>query len=152
MSVAWRKEMHGAAIAEVARFVGDHPEYALDQPQPAHVAGQLTCGTNFVLWGHRREQPVVFKYYHENWGGARWRNENFCLRHFASTGCVPTLYDAVPDRLLVMACLPGRFLNQEMAAGEMDAQTLAGIGRELGKATGRLVNTPLPEITAGILP
>ena len=144
MAVEWRREMYELATAAATEYIQSHPDFSLDADQPELVEVQLQGGgTNFVLWGHHREQPVIFKYYHEDWGARRWRNEHACLLHFAATGWVPAIHATVPERLIIMTCLPGRFLNQEVDSGELDDDALAALGHELGRAVGSLVNTPL---------
>jgi hypothetical protein len=145
----WRKKLCDFATAEVTAFVHAHSDFSIDASQPAAFFGQFQGGTNFVLWGHHGEKPVIFKYFHDNWGARRWLNEYACLNLFAPTGCVPQIHATVPERLIVMSCLPGRFCEQEIEAGETDAESLAKVGYQLGDGIGRFVNTPLPAIGEG---
>lgn len=145
-----RKRMYDAARAEIMQFIQGHAGYSLDAEQPEAVAWQLAGGgTNFVVWGHYRDDPVIYKFFHPDWGAKRWRNESACLRHFAATGVVPAIYATVPETLIVMSCLPGRFIGDEAESGELDDEALANLGRELGGAVGRMVNTPLTEDGGG---
>ena len=146
MAVKWRKEMFDAANAEVNKFIQKHSDYSIDAQQPDNVEHQINGGgTNFVLWGHHRNVPVIFKFFHPDWGAERWRNERACLLHFAPTGWVPDIHAEVPETLIIMTCLPGRFIGDEAGSGELDAEGLANLGHELGGALGRMVNLPLPE-------
>ena len=149
MAVALRKQMFDAATAKVEEFVRNNPEYVLDADQPAEVRDQLHGGTNFVLWGHHGPAPVVFKYFHPQWGGPRWRNERACLEHFAATGVVPEVHAVVPETLIVTSCLPGEFIGTEATEGELTRAEVDRLGRELGAAIGKLVNLPLPEDGTG---
>ena len=149
MAVAFRKQMFDAATAKVEEFVRNNPEYVLDADQPAEVRDQLHGGTNFVLWGHHGPAPVVFKYFHPQWGGPRWRNERACLEHFAATGVVPKVHAVVPETLIVTSCLPGEFIGTEATEGELTRAEVDRLGRELGAAIGKLVNLPLPEDGTG---
>ena len=146
MAVEWRKQMFDAATEEVTQFIQNHSDYSLDAKQPQYVEGQLNGGgTNFVLWGHHQSGHVVFKYFHPEWGANRWRNERACLQHFASTRWVPEIHAVVPETLIVMSSLLGKFINIEADSGELDADGIASLARELGGAVGRMVNLPLPE-------
>ena len=146
MAVAWRKQMFDAATSEVEEFVRGNPEYVLDADQPAGVRDQLDGGgTNFVLWGRHGCAPVVFKYFHPQWGAPRWRNERACLEHFAATGVVPKVLAVVPETLIVTSCLPGTFIGDEATSGELTRAEVDRLGHELGAAVGKLVNLPLPE-------
>ena len=150
MVVEWRQQMYGAALEEVGRFVRQNPEYALDDQALAGVEYQLDGGgTNFVLWGHYRDQPVAFKYFHPDWGAPRWRNERAGLAHFASIGMVPKVRAVVAERLIVMSRLPGRFIGEEAALLGGDSAGLARLGRELGQVLGRMVDLPLPQAGQG---
>ena len=146
MKVEGRRRMFDAAIAEVTQFARRNSDYSLDAEQPRMVENQLNGGgTNFVLWGHHGNSPVIFKFFHPDWGVKRWRNERACLLHFAPTGWVPEIYAEVPDALIVMTCFPGRFIGDEAGSRDIDAEGLANLGRELGGAVGRMVNLPVPE-------
>ena len=98
-----------------------------------------------MLWGHHGRAPVVFKYYHPQWGAPRWRNERACLEHFAATGVVPEVHAVVPETLIVTSCLPGTFIGSEAADGQLTRAEVDRLGHELGAAIGKLVNLPLPE-------
>lgn len=147
--IAWRREMYESAKAAVEAFTRSHPDFSLDTTRLKEAERQLRGGTNFILFGFYHDLPVVFKYYHEEWGKPRFRNEYACLRHFAATGCVPEVYAVAPEQLIVMTCLKGRFINQEVEAGVLDADACSLMGREIGQAVGRMVNTPLPPDGAG---
>lgn len=146
MAVEWRKQMFDAATAEVEDFVRGNPNYVLDADQPEQVHNQLNgYGTNFVLWGHREGAPIVFKYFHPEWGAPRWRNERACLSHFATTGVVPQVHAAVPETLIVTSCLPGIFIGDDAVYSELTRTEVDRLARELGAAIGKLVNLPLPD-------
>ena len=143
MVVDWRQRMFEAATAEVDKFVDCQPDFALDAEQPSRVDVQRNGGgTNFVLWGRHRNEHVVFKYYHPEWGTPRWRNERACLQHFSATGLVPRVHAVVPETLIVMSLLPGELMGGELPG--LDENGVARLGRELGRAVGRMVSVPLP--------
>jgi hypothetical protein len=119
----------------VATFVASRPEYAVDATQPAYRGG-----TNRVTFGARAGVPVVLKFFVRDW---RWRNERFCLRHYAPTGCVPRVLDEAP-RLLVLVRLPGSDLD---VAG-LSPDGVAALSRGVGRALARLATTPLPADSA----
>ena len=114
-----------------------------------HLIDRQIAGwcVNFVLWGYRRDQPIVFKYFHEpyNRENKRWENEYASLQHFSETGLVPEILAVVPKRLIVMECLPGRAIVEEAGSGELGRADLRDLGVEAGKAVGRLMDVPLPE-------
>lgn len=121
-----------AAEGAVTAFVTDRPEYAIGADQPVSRGG-----TNRVTLGVRAGEPIVLKYFPPAW---RWQNERFCLRHFATTGCVPRLLDEAPPHLLVIARLPGRDLD----VTDLVPARVAALSQAVGRALGRLVDTPLP--------
>ena len=131
VTIKRREKMFDAATSEVTQFVLEHLDYSLDVEQPRMLEYQINGGgTNFVLWGRHRNVPVIFKFFHPDWGAARWRNERACLLHFAPSGWVPAIHAEVPETLIVMDCLVGRFIGDEATSGELDAPDLANLGRE----------------------
>lgn len=142
----YRERMHEAARVEVARLIETSVDFSLDSEQPPEVTHQRKGGgTNFVLWGHLGDQSVIYKFFHPDWGSDRYRNEMACLQHFAPTGWVPRVHAAVPETLIAMSCLPGRFIDREVASGELSQPELARLGCELGEAVGAMVDLKLPE-------
>ena len=139
----YRKMAYAEATAAVQAFIADHPGYELEDEDPEVFAARLPRGTNFVLFGHHEDQPVVYKWYAADWGLKRFRNELAALEHFAATRCVPKIHAVAPDQLIVMDRLPGRFVDEEMidALGVEGRQSLS---RDVGRAVGELVVTPLP--------
>ncbi len=122
-----RAEMARLGIPAIEEFVQAHPAYTIDPDQ----AGSQGV-TNYVIFGHRGTQPVVFKYFCRD---ERKEREIFALRHFAATGLVPQLLAETGTRLIVITRWPG---------GEDDSMldpTL--VGRTLGQATAKLLRVPL---------
>jgi hypothetical protein len=124
----------------VTELVAHDPAYTVDVVQPAYRGG-----TNCVTFGSRDGERVVFKYFVSE---RRWQNEDFCLQHFAATGHVPRIVEAVPPRLLVLSHLLGHDLD---VAGLTEAE-LRLLSREIGQALADLVRTPLPRAADGRSP
>ncbi len=70
-------------------FVSTRPEYRVDAVQPDYRGG-----TNRIILGTRDDARVVFKVFATR---ERWRNEAFCLRHFAAQGIVPAVWTPCPS-------------------------------------------------------
>jgi hypothetical protein len=121
-----------AAEAVFAEFVRERSEYSVDS-SPLRQGG-----TNILVRAVREDSPAVLKYFATP---DRWRNELFCLRHFASTGLVPEVYDTLPDRLIAMEFIPG---STRVDSNVVSPEKLRHVSRQLGQAAGKLVGTPLP--------
>ncbi len=123
-----------------AQFVEEYPQYSLD------AAAIHQGATNYLARAFCDDRPVVLKYFGNP---ARWRNELFCLRHFAPTGVVPEVYETLSGCLIAMTCIPG----STPPHGSLDevrasADGVRRVSRQLGQAAGKLVATPLPEDSA----
>ncbi len=71
VTIKRRKKMFDAATSEVTQFILEHLDYSLDVEQPRMLEYQINGGgTNFVLWGRHRNVPVIFKFFHPDWGAA----------------------------------------------------------------------------------
>src|SRR5436190_24333213 len=86
------------ARTAVDAFVAANPAY-----RTASSAADQGA-TNRTMFGSAGGVPVVFKFFVT---AERWRNELFCLQHYADTGVVPRALAAIPDRLLVIERLLG---------------------------------------------
>ena len=145
MSGSWRESFRHAATAFISDFVAENPEYSLS-------LGEFDQGwTNHVALGSHEGQAVVFKYYSMP---ERWRNELFCLKHFAPTGFVPDVHETVDYQLIVMSFVPGMMPRKDGIDPEVlsSPEKLADLSHHLGQATGRLVATPLPTDSEGEFP
>ena len=131
------------ATAAVMQFCRAHPEFRFKEGHPG-AKDQLGGGTNFVLWGAHGGEAVVYKYYQSDWGAKRYRNELACLEHFAATGWVPRVHAVEPETLIVMTCLAGRWIQEEVDSGELDAESIHRLGVQLGRAVGLLVDLEVP--------
>ena len=144
MTEDWRVRFHRESNAFIAEFVASNPDYtgpeAMDQGWSGHVAR-----------GTHRGRPVVFKVYNMH---QRWTNELFLYRHYADTGFVPAVHDAVEPRLLVMDYVPGRMPRRDGIDPEFAAnvELRADLGRHLGVAVASLVSTPVPTDDEGRFP
>ena len=54
---------HRAAMAQeawpaVERFIQQYPSYTIDDDQDGSIGN-----TNYVIFGHRGEEPIIFKYF-----------------------------------------------------------------------------------------
>lgn len=131
-----RVEMERQARPAIAQFVVDHPHYAVDADQSGNQSA-----TNYVFFGHRGRQPVVFKYFCQD---ERKEREVYALRHFAQTGLVPQLLADYSARLIVLSRIPGSFLsNPEHQADEFRAMDPEQVGYTLGQATAHLTHVPM---------
>ncbi len=134
--VKHRAEMERQAHPVVAHFVKAHPAYSIDPDQ----SGSQSV-TNYVIFGHRGAQPVVFKYFCEDERRAR---EVYSLNHFAETGIVPQLLEDDQQRLIVVARIPGAFLpGPEGDTDAFRAIDTTRVGYTLGQATAQLMNVPM---------
>ncbi len=134
-----RAEMTRQAWPAVERFVQEYPQYTIDADQSGNASV-----TNYVIFGHQGEQPVVIKYFCQD---ERKEREVFALRHFAITGIVPQLLEDYDQRLIVMSRIPGSWLP-DLAEKSLAASERAQAGRTLGQATAKLTSVPLPEAVA----
>ena len=142
MSESWREAFHQTAREFIADFVANNSGYSLSSEE-------LTQGwSNHVALGSHEGEAVVFKYYSMT---ERWKNELFCLRHFAPTGCVPDVHAIVADQLIVMSFVPGTMPRRDGIDEKVlsNPDRLADLSRQLGQATGKLVATPLPTDSNG---
>ena len=142
---SWRVAFEWTAAEFVARFVAERPEYKL-HPEPV-----IQGATNYVARGYHRDEGVVYKYYSTP---ERWKNELFCLSHFAPTGVVPDVHESVMDRLTVMSFVPGTMPRRDGIDEKVlsDPARRAHLSHQLGQATGKLVATPLPTDPEGRSP
>ncbi|MEM7125571.1 MAG: phosphotransferase [Chloroflexota bacterium] len=142
-----REELPKQSKEGLQAFIRQHPEYSIDNFQPVYRGG-----TNLVTFGQRRtetgeQQPVVYKYFIRTY---RYSQEYFCLRHFADTGHVPIILDAIPDRLIVMTRLPDSHIEGETAHFNLDQRKQ--VSRQIGHAIGDLVQWPLPTAESQPIP
>jgi len=144
----YREHMFESTVAEVRRFIDSNPGFALGDIHSEGVTAQHQgSGTNFVLWGDHDGSSVIYKFFHPDWGANRYLNELACLRHFAPTGWTPAVHALVPESLIVMGCLPGRFMSDEAETLETDVRKR--LSYELGEAVGAMIDLPLPEVEEG---
>ena len=144
----WREVMLREATAAVRQFCRAHPEFRFEESHPG-AKDQLGGGTNFVLWGAHGGETVVYKYYQSDWGAKRYRNELACLQHFAPTGWVPRVHAVEPETLIVMTCLAGRWIQEEVDSGELGVDEIHRLGVQLGRAVGLLVDLEVPHSVEG---
>jgi len=129
------------AEREVRAFIANHPDYVLDDVQPAYRGG-----TNCCTFGRCGQMPVVFKSFTDP---PRWRNERACLHHFSPTGLVPDILAEEPDHLIVMTRLDGTDIG---GLGTSEIRTAAGLrslSHAMGAALGTLASLPLPPPPSG---
>jgi hypothetical protein len=129
-----RAEMEKLAYPAVEQFIARHPEYTLDPNQSGNQSA-----TNYVIFGHRGQEQVIFKYFCED---ERKEREVYALRHFGETGFVPQLLEDVDKRLIVQSRIPGSWFPSpgDPAFSTVDAHR---VGYTLGQATAALLNVPL---------
>jgi hypothetical protein len=132
------------AVLAVERYVAIHPGYTIDAEQP-----EFRGGTNRVILGLRNGQPIVFKYFVTT---DRWLTEYACLRHFQPAGIVPQVIDAVPERLIVMERIEGSDGLGGVEEGTLSAAQVQDLGRQVGRALGKITATPLPTTADGYSP
>jgi hypothetical protein len=125
--------MKRQALPVVERFVQQNPQYTIDADQTGSQGV-----TNYVIFGQRGDQPVVFKYFCAD---ERKEREVFALRHFAATGLVPRLLEEHGQRLIIISRIPGGPLP-DLGQNEHKVDT-ERIGYTLGQATANLVSVPL---------
>ena len=133
MSDEKRKAFEHTAHRAIEQFASEHPLYRVDVEQSNYRGG-----TNYILYGHAAEQPVVFKYFVRP---ARWQNELYCLRHFQLTGFVPRIFEIVPEQMIVMARLPNEYLVIE----DPSSPVVQKLSHEVGLALAALAQFPLPD-------
>jgi hypothetical protein len=126
--------MEQQAYPVVERFVHLHPEYSID----ANQSGSQSV-TNYVIFGHRGQEPIIFKYFCED---ERKEREVYGLRHFAATGLVPQLLEDAGKRLIVQSWIPGGWISSP-GDQDFDAVEAQRAGHTLGQATATLLNVPL---------
>ena len=126
------------ANAIVAQFVALNPTFRIDAEQPAYRGG-----TNYITFGRHGDEPVVFKVFVSP---ARWRNELWCLRHFAQTGYVPHIRAVVPDQMVVITRLP----NGD--DGGVASATTERVSYAVGQALGAFAQADLPLVEGGYSP
>ncbi|MCC6458569.1 MAG: phosphotransferase [Caldilineaceae bacterium] len=129
-----RAAMERQAYPVVEQFVQLHPEYSID----ANQSGSQSV-TNYVIFGHRGHEPIIFKYFCEDERKAR---EIYGLRHFAQTGLVPELLADDGKRLIVQSHIPGGWISSP-GDPDFDAVETQRAGHTLGQATATLLNVPL---------
>lgn len=134
-----RAEMARQAWPAVERFIQEHPDYTIAADQSRSLSN-----TNYVIFGQRGEEPVVFKYFCRD---ERKERELFALRHFAATGVVPHLLAEDGPRLLVISHIPGDWLPDARETTVADADR-ALAGRTLGQTVAKLMTTPLSATAA----
>jgi hypothetical protein len=129
------------AEAEVRAFIAHHPDYLLDEVQPAYRGG-----TNCCTFGRCGQVPVVFKSFTVP---ARWRNERACLSFFAPTGLVPGLIAEEADRLIVMTRLGGIDIGGLGTSAIRTASGLRSLSHDFGVALGTLASMPVAPPPSG---
>lgn len=134
-----RAEMARLAWPAVERFIQGNPHYTINADQ----SGSASV-TNYVVFGRRGEQPVVFKYFCQD---ERKEREVFALRHFAEAGVAPQLIEEYDQRLIVVSWIPGGWMP-DLTDKTFDANARTLAGRTLGQATAKLVCTPLSTAAA----
>lgn len=129
-----RQLMKNRATPAINRLVEMHPEYAIDPDQ----SGSASV-TNYVIFGRRGDELVVFKYFYDQERRAR---EIYGLKHWTPTGIVPRLYHDDGDLLIVIERFPGAFLPRpsEESFAEVDREVA---GYSLGVATAKFCMTPI---------
>jgi hypothetical protein len=141
-----RVNQQAKAEAEVAfaKFVEEEPSFSLD-------SAPLNQGaTNYLTRATQRSEPAILKYFATP---DRWRNELFCLKHFAQTGVVPEVYATWSDRVIAMEFLHGRTVpHGALDEVRSDPRRLRHVSYQFGLATGRLAITDPPANEAGYNP
>jgi hypothetical protein len=129
-----RAAMEKLAYPAVEQFIAQHPEYAITPNQSGSQSA-----TNYVIFGQRGQEQVIFKYFCEDERKAR---EVYALRHFAKTGVVPNLLQEHDTRLIVQSRIPGGWLPNpgDPDYGGVDTHR---VGYTLGQAVAMLLNVPL---------
>ena len=147
--VAWRQEAYETALQSVSELISADSGFSLRTDMQHQIDRQLEgWGVNFVLWGRYHGSPVVYKCFHPRHHGAdRWNNEFASLRHFETTGCVPRVHATLDTRVIAMDCLRGRAIVDEADSGDLASEQLEALAVEAGRWTGRIIDTPLPELT-----
>jgi hypothetical protein len=128
----------------VGRYIAAHPGSTIDVEQPDYRGG-----TNRVILGSHNGQPIVFKYFVT---AKRWDTERSYLQHFQSTGIVPRVIDAIPERLLVLERIGGRDGLGGVEDGSLTAFQVQELSRQVGQALGKIAGTPLPTSEEGYPP
>jgi hypothetical protein len=135
-----RAQLEKEAYPIVEQFIQHRPHYRIDPDQ----SGSQSV-TNYVIFGHRDQQPVVFKYFCRD---ERRIREVFALQHFAETKLVPNLLDDDGQRLIVQSRIPGRFLHLPEDGPPEPGLDPDRIGFSLGQAAAQLTAVPLSPQTA----
>ena len=97
-----RQLMKDRAIPAINSLVEEHKEYSIDPDQ----SGSASV-TNYVIFGRRGKEQVVFKYFCDE---ERRRREVYGLNHWTPSGIVPRLYYDDGGLLIVIERFPGSFL------------------------------------------
>jgi hypothetical protein len=129
-----RAEMKKLAYPAVEQFITRHPEYTISPDQSGS-----TSATNYVIFGQRGQEQIVFKYFCEDERKAR---EVYALHHFAQTRLVPRLLAEEGTRLIVQSRIPGTWLPNPDDPS-YSAVDVARAGYTLGQAIATLLNIPL---------
>jgi hypothetical protein len=129
-----RAQLAMLALPAVEQFIVHHPEFSVSADQSGSEGN-----TNYVIFGQRNKEPVIFKYFCED---ERKEREVYALHHFASTGIVPSLLTDVSNRLIVQSRIPGGWLPNpdNPAYATVDPQRA---GHTLGTAAAKLTCVPL---------
>lgn len=139
-----RQEAYEAASRAVNEFIGENDEFAVCQDMDHLIQRQLEgWGSNFVIWGSHKGNPIVYKcFYEKHEGIARWNNEYATLRHFSDTGYVPEILGIIEHQLIAMTCLRGWAIVEDDEKAAPDLARKVRLGEEAGRAVGKLINTP----------
>lgn len=137
MTFDWYDQFTRQAFDEVDAFIAQNPGCTRqDIEQPAQSA------TNRVAFARRGRDPIALKVYCTP---DHFKNELFCLRHFAGTGVVPEIHHVVPERIIVMTRLAGTDLSKDIRQSGYSEAELRELSRSLGVAAGKLANAGVPE-------
>jgi hypothetical protein len=138
--VEWKDVLVQRSDAIIADFIRTHPDYSVDPEQPDYRGG-----TNCATMAHRGSEAIVFKYFD---APDRYRNELFCLRHFAATELAPAVLDVVPEKLIAMT----RLRSDGRALQSLDRSTVKSVSREIGDALAKFMSVPLIRPAEGYWP
>lgn len=129
-----REELKKLAYPAVEQFIAHHPEYNMAMNQ----SGSLS-NTNYVIFGQRDQEPVIFKYFCTD---ERKERETYALKHFAAIGIVPRILAEDGPRLLVQSYIPGNSFPAPTSP-EYAAVAPFQAGYTLGQAVAILTSVPL---------
>ena len=136
----WREAREARSIAVIGELSREHPGYSIEALQPNYRGG-----TNLITMGLCGAEPIVFKYFE---APDRYRNELFCLNHFAATGWVPRVLHVIPDKLIAMSRLP----SDDRGLHQLSANEVAPLSNEIGAALACLAKVPLHRTDGGYWP